>query len=83
MRPLRLSLIHIFFRDNKVIVDERTRDYCRLVSSVGINGVVINNVNVNDAATWLITDKYLDRVKEIADIFAGYGICLLYTSRCV
>ena len=65
-----------FFRDNKVIVDERTRDYCRLVSSVGINGVVINNVNVNDAATWLITDKYLDRVKEIADIFAGYGIKL-------
>ena len=65
-----------FFRDNKVIVDERTRDYCRLVSSVGINGVVINNVNVNDAATWLITDEYLDRVKEIADIFAGYGIKL-------
>ena len=65
-----------FFRDNKVIVDERTRDYCRLVSSVGINGVVINNVNVNDAATWLITDKSLDRVKEIADIFAGYGIKL-------
>lgn len=65
-----------FFRDNKVIVDERTRDYCRLVSSVGINGVVINNVNVNDAATWLITDKYLDRVKAIADIFAGYGIKL-------
>ena len=65
-----------FFRDNKVIVNERTRDYCRLVSSVGINGVVINNVNVNDAATGLITDKYLDRVKEIADIFAGYGIKL-------
>ena len=43
---------------------------------MGINGVVINNVNVNDAATWLITDKYLDRVKEIADIFAGYGIKL-------
>lgn len=62
-----------FFRDNKVIVNERTRDYCRLVSSVGINGVVINNVNVNDAATGLITDKYLDRVKEIADIFAGYA----------
>ena len=70
------SGLSFFFRDNKVIVDERTRDYCRLVSSVGINGVVINNVNVNDAATWLITDKYLDRVKEIADIFAGYGIKL-------
>lgn len=65
-----------FFRDNEVIVNERTRDYCRLVASVGINGVVINNVNVSNAATWLITPKYIDRVKEIADLFGSYGIRL-------
>ena len=37
-----------FFQDNEVLVDDRTKDYCRLVSSVGINGVVINNVNVGE-----------------------------------
>lgn len=65
-----------FFCENEIIVDERTRDYCRLVASVGINGVVINNVNVKDAATWLITDRYLDRVKQMEELFAGYGIRL-------
>lgn len=65
-----------FFREGKVLVNRRTRDYCRLVSSVGINGVVINNVNVNGAATWLITDRYLKRVKKMAELFSGYGIRL-------
>lgn len=65
-----------FFQDNEVLVDDRTKDYCRLVSSVGINGVVINNVNVGGAATWLITEKYLEQVKKMADLFAGYGIKL-------
>lgn len=63
-----------FFRDNEVLVNERTADYARLAASVGINGVVINNVNVKDSATWLITPKYFDKVAQIAEIFAGYGI---------
>lgn len=65
-----------FFCCNEIIIDGRTRDYCRLVSSVGINGVVINNVNVGGAATWLVTGRYLDQVKELADLFEGYGIKL-------
>lgn len=65
-----------FFCDNEIIVSDRIRDYCRLVSSVGINGVVINNVNVGGAATWLITGRYLDKVKELSDIMEGYGIKL-------
>lgn len=65
-----------FFRDEKVLVNRRTRDYCRLVSSVGINGVVINNVNVKGAATWLITDRYFKQLKKMAALFAGYGIRL-------
>ena len=65
-----------FFRNNEVLISERTRDYCRLVASVGINGVVINNVNVVGPATWLITDKYMDLVKQMADIFSSYGIKL-------
>lgn len=65
-----------FFQDNRVRVDRRTKDYCRLAASVGINGVVINNVNVKEAATWLITDRYLYRLKKMAALFAGYGIRL-------
>ena len=63
-----------FFENAEVIVDERTRDYARFAASIGINGVVINNVNVKNEATWLITDRYFDKVKEMARIFEGYGI---------
>lgn len=65
-----------FFEKEKVVVNERTRDYCRLIASVGINAVVINNVNVVGPATYLITERYMDKVKEMADLFAGYGIKL-------
>ncbi|MCM1127307.1 MAG: alpha-glucuronidase [Lachnospiraceae bacterium] len=65
-----------FFEDNEIIVNERTRDYARLLASVGINGTVINNVNVKDAATWLITDRYFARLKELSEILAGCGIKL-------
>ncbi len=65
-----------FFADNKIVINERTRDYARLISSVGINAVVINNVNVKDAASYLITDRYYDKLAELGEIFAGYGIRL-------
>lgn len=63
-----------FFEKDQVIVDERTRDYARLVSSVGINAVVINNVNVRQAATYLITDRFFEDTARMAEIFADYGI---------
>lgn len=44
------------------------------MASVGINGAVINNVNVKDQATYMITEKYFDRLREMSEIFAGYGI---------
>lgn len=65
-----------FFSNNEVLVDERTVDYARFAASIGINGVVINNVNVKNAATWLITDKYFEKVAAMSEIFAGYGIKL-------
>lgn len=65
-----------FFAENEILVNERTRDYARFVASVGLNGVVINNVNVKDAATYLITERYFDRVAELSNVFADYGIKL-------
>lgn len=63
-----------FFENNEVVVNDRTRDYARFVASIGINGVVINNVNVKQCASWLITDRYFDKVAEMAEVFADYGI---------
>ena len=48
-----------FFENDEILIDERTVTYASLLASVGINGAVINNVNVKDAATWLITDRYV------------------------
>lgn len=65
-----------FFEQDRILVDQRTRDYARFVSSIGINGVVINNVNVKQAATWLITERYFKELAAMAEIFADYGIKL-------
>lgn len=68
-----------FYRDYEILCDERTEQYARLMASIGINAVVINNVNVHQRETYLITDTYLEQVKEYADLFGRYGI-RLYTS---
>ncbi|NLU53523.1 MAG: alpha-glucuronidase [Clostridiaceae bacterium] len=65
-----------FFKDNEIIITDRTHFYCRLLASVGINAAVINNVNVKGAATWLIDKKYREPLKELAKIFESYGIRL-------
>ncbi len=65
-----------FFRNDRVLVEDRTEDYARLTASVGINGVVINNVNVTEKATRLITGEYADSLKRIGKIFSKYGIRL-------
>lgn len=65
-----------FYDDNNIIINDRTYMYARLMASVGINAITINNVNVHALETRLITDTYLSRVKEISDIFNSYGIKL-------
>ncbi len=65
-----------FFRENEVVVDGRTKAYARMIASVGINAVVINNVNVKAEATELISVRYYERLQEISVIFESYGIKL-------
>lgn len=52
-------------------VSSRYREYARANASIGINGVVINNVN---ASSRILTSEYLKKVGVIADIFRPYGI---------
>jgi alpha-glucuronidase len=64
----------IFYEQDQLTANQsRIRDYARLLASVGINGIVINNVNVHREETRLITDK-LDVAAKIAAIFRNYGI---------
>ena len=65
----------IFFRNGRVVRSlKRIEAYARLLSSVGINGVVLNNVNVRERETLLITPEYLGAVARIASVFRMYGI---------
>ncbi|BBJ27295.1 alpha-glucuronidase family glycosyl hydrolase [Athalassotoga saccharophila] len=65
----------IFYKDNKVSFDQRRiKDYARLLSSIGINAISLNNVNVRENEMRLITKTYLTDVAKIADIFRNYGI---------
>lgn len=65
-----------FFHDQKLLVNDRTIEYARLAASVGINGCVINNVNVRGNASRLIDYTYGEEVKALAELFLEYGIRL-------
>lgn len=65
-----------FFDKNEIILNERTKAYARMIASVGINGVAINNVNVKNAATELISDRYYVKLRRMSELFESYGIKL-------
>ena len=53
------------------LLDPRYEDYARANASIGINGVVINNVN---ASARYLTPEYLRKVAALAGVFRPYGI---------
>ena len=65
-----------FFKDREIIINKRTHDYARLLASMGINQISINNVNVREGAAELITEKYFPKVKEMDQLLGGYGVKL-------
>ncbi|WP_274364100.1 alpha-glucuronidase family glycosyl hydrolase [Paenibacillus thermotolerans] len=67
-----------FFYENGGITKrlDRVRDYARLLASVGINAISINNVNVHAEETKFITRELLPSVAAAADVFRSYGIRL-------
>lgn len=68
------ALRKAFNDDYKAASDlDRINDYARMLSSVGINGVIINNTNVHAAETYLIDNK-INIVKTISEIFHRWGI---------
>ncbi|MGG0822642.1 alpha-glucuronidase family glycosyl hydrolase [Paenibacillus turicensis] len=67
----------IFYENNKIVEDlSRIQDYARLLASIGINAITINNVNVHAHETKLISDEQLPNVERLAAVFRAYGIQL-------
>jgi alpha-glucuronidase len=64
----------IFFR-NGVVVDNVTRvtEYARLLASIRVNGLVVNNVNANAN---LLSTRNIDGLARLADAMRPYGIQL-------
>ncbi|HZK33805.1 MAG TPA: alpha-glucuronidase family glycosyl hydrolase [Bacillota bacterium] len=64
----------ILYNKNSLTEDRaRVRDYARLLASVGINAIAINNVNAHQEETRLVNDK-IDMVKHLTEVFRDYGI---------
>lgn len=53
------------------IIDSRYKDYARANASIGINGVVLNNVNSDPK---ILGAEYLKKIAVLADVFRPYGI---------
>ena len=59
-------------------IDPRYKDYARANASIGVNGVVLTNVN---ADATVLTAEYLEKVAALADTFRPYGIRVYLTAR--
>ncbi|MHC5228663.1 alpha-glucuronidase [Enterococcus sp. LJL99] len=67
----------LFYKNNQFRHNYETiYEYARLLASVGINALSINNVNVHKQETFFITSPYLDEVRALAEIVECYGIQL-------
>lgn len=67
----------IFYENNKFRKDDdRIKQYARMLASVGINAISINNVNVHQKESYFIQEPLLNEVAYLADLFRNYGIRL-------
>jgi Alpha-glucuronidase len=58
--------------------DPRYTDYARANASLGINGIVLNNVNAKAES---LTAEYIARAAALAEVFRPYGIKVYLSAR--
>ncbi|KAF2248878.1 glycoside hydrolase family 67 protein [Trematosphaeria pertusa] len=64
----------IFFQNGFVVTNTtRVAEYARLLASIRINGIVINNVNAN---VTLLSSRNMDGLGRLADAMRPYGVQL-------
>lgn len=62
----------IFFTNGLVVNNtDRVSQYARLLASIGINGIVVNNVNANSS---LLSPTNVEGLGRLADAFRPYGL---------
>lgn len=67
----------LWFESGRIVYDPaRMRQLGRMLASVGLNVLCINNVNVRDPAHRLIED-WLSQLAELAAIFRAFGVRLM------
>ncbi|MCL2188784.1 MAG: alpha-glucuronidase [Defluviitaleaceae bacterium] len=67
-----------FFKNGRIGYDlERLKDYARLLASVGINEISVNNVNVYPDSAQLITEEGLPDLAKVAEVFRPFGIRII------
>ena len=59
-------------------LDPRLIDYARANASVGINGVVVNNVN---ASPLMLTPRYIEKLARLANAWRPFGIRVFLSAR--
>jgi alpha-glucuronidase len=59
-------------------IDPRYVAYARANASIGVNGVVLNNVNADPK---ILTPEYLAKVAALANVFRPYGVRVYLTAR--
>jgi alpha-glucuronidase len=65
----------ILFAGGTLVSDQRrVADYGRLLASVGINAVAVNNVNVGRDAMALLDDEHLAGLARVAGTLRRYGV---------
>jgi len=68
----------LFWKNGKIGYDlERLRDYARLLASVGINQISVNNVNVRPVTAKLLTDEGLTDLVKVAEVFRSFGVRII------
>jgi alpha-glucuronidase len=64
----------IFFRDGFVVANvTRVAEYARLLASIRINGIIVNNVNANAS---LLNARNIEGLGRLADVMRPYGVQL-------
>ncbi len=60
------------------VVSPRYKDYARACASIGINGMVPNNVNSSPTS---LTTEYIEKLAAIADQLRPYGVRVYLTAK--
>ncbi|KAI3339125.1 glycoside hydrolase superfamily [Ustulina deusta] len=64
--------LSIFFQDNTTVANTtRAAEYARLLASIRVNGIVVNNVNANPV---LLSDENMAGLGQIADAMRPWGV---------